>query len=58
MANQEDFIKLIQKNDGILFKVSGLYSDNYVDGNDLRQEMIYQLWKSYDSFKSQSIIST
>ena len=58
MANQEDFIKLIQKNEGILFKISGLYSNNIADGNDLRQEMIYQLWKSFDSFKGQSKIST
>ncbi len=58
MANQEDFIRLIQKNEGILFKVSGLYSDNSADGQDLRQEMIYQLWKSYASFKGQSKIST
>jgi len=58
MANQENFIKLIQKNEGILFKISGLYSDNITDGNDLRQEMIYQLWKSYDTFKGQSKIST
>ncbi len=58
MAKQEKFIKLIQKNEGILFKISGLYSDNMADGNDLRQEMIYQLWKSYDTFKGQSKIST
>ncbi len=58
MANQEDFIKLIQNNEGILFKISGLYSDNCAAGQDLRQEMIYQLWKSYDSYKGQSKIST
>jgi len=58
MVNQKDFIRLIQKNEGILFKVSGLYSDNKTDGQDLRQEMIYQLWKSYASYKGQSKIST
>jgi len=58
MAKQKEFIKLIQKNEGILFKISGLYSDNVADGKDLRQEMIYQLWKSYDTFKGLSKIST
>ncbi len=58
MTNQKDFIQLIQNNEGILFKISGLYSNNSTESQDLRQEMIYQLWKSYASFKGQSKIST
>ena len=58
MTNQKDFIQLIQNNEGILFKISGLYSNNSTESQDLRQEIIYQLWKSYASFKGQSKIST
>jgi RNA polymerase sigma-70 factor (ECF subfamily) len=58
MIRQNDFTDLIQKNEGILIKISGLYSDNYDDAKDLRQEMILQLWKSYTSFKGNSKIST
>ena len=32
--------------------------DNADDQNDLFQEIVYQLWKSYDSFKQQSQFST
>jgi RNA polymerase sigma-70 factor (ECF subfamily) len=58
MPNEENFVKLIKDNEGILFKISTLYTDNDHDGQDLRQEMIYQLWKSFDSFSGKSKIST
>ncbi len=32
--------------------------DNADDQNDLFQEILYQLWKSYDNFKQQSQFST
>ena len=58
MNNQKYFMNFIQKNEANLFKISRLYSDNSTDGQDLRQEMICQLWKSYGSYKGLSKIST
>ncbi|HCY82652.1 MAG TPA: sigma-70 family RNA polymerase sigma factor, partial [Xanthomarina gelatinilytica] len=46
------------QNEGILFKVSTLYTNSDADVQDLRQEMIYQLWRSFDSFKGNSKRST
>ena len=43
---------------GILFKISKMYMDNRDDQEDLFQEIIVQLWKSYDSFKNESLFST
>lgn len=43
---------------GILFKISKMYMDNSEDQNDLFQEIIAQLWKSYDSFKNESQFSS
>ncbi len=58
MPNQEYFVELIKENQGILYKISSLYTNNEADRQDLRQEMIYQLWKSFDSFSGKSKIST
>ena len=58
MPNEKQFIALIKQNEGILHKISNLYADNTVDREDLRQEMIYQLWRSFDSFKGKSQIHT
>ena len=35
-----------------------VYTNNTDDKNDLVQEIIYQLWKSFDSFNHQSSLST
>ena len=58
MPNQEQFVQFINENEGILFKVSTLYTNSNADVQDLRQEMIYQLWRSFDSFKGNSKRST
>ena len=58
MKKQEEFINTIQENSGIIYKAAALYSSNAQDKEDLVQEIIYQLWKSYDSFQHHSSIST
>jgi len=35
-----------------------MYMDNPADEEDLKQEILYQLWKSYDRFKGESAFST
>ncbi len=58
MNRKEDFTKAILDYQGLLYKISLLYTDNPQDREDLYQEMVYQLWKSYDSFKAFSKLST
>ena len=58
MKNQKEFLNLMDQNKGILHKISRMYMDNPEDRNDLIQEIIYQLWKSYDKFKGDSQFST
>lgn len=48
----------IESHKGIIYKVSKVYFDHPEDQEDLRQEIIYQLWHSYDSFRSESQFST
>lgn len=48
----------IESHKGILYKVSKMYMDTHDDQQDLFQEIICQLWKSYDSFRNESQFST
>ena len=58
MNPKEDFTKAILDHQGLLYKISLLYTDNPQDREDLYQEIVYQLWKSYDSFNAFSKLST
>ncbi|MEO8237373.1 MAG: RNA polymerase sigma factor [Flavobacterium sp.] len=55
---EQEFLKRIESHKGILYKVSKMYMDNSDDQQDLFQEIICQLWKSYDSFRNESQFST
>lgn len=52
------FIAAIKENEGFIFKIAAVYTNSTDDKNDLVQEIIYQLWKSYDSFTQKSKLST
>lgn len=56
--DQPAFLDTIQQHQGILHKLCRLYRDTREDREDLFQEMIYQLWKSYSSFEGHARIST
>ncbi|MEO7212944.1 sigma-70 family RNA polymerase sigma factor [Mucilaginibacter sp.] len=58
MLNETDFLQITRKHEGILHKICRLYRDSPEDREDLFQEIIYQLWKAYPSFKGQAEIST
>lgn len=55
---EPEFLTRIEKHKGILYKVSKMYMDNHDDQQDLFQEIVCQLWKSYDSFRNESQFST
>ncbi|MFE3867402.1 RNA polymerase sigma factor [Flavobacterium sp. LS2P90] len=55
---EPEFLNRIEKHKGILYKVSKMYMDNHDDQQDLFQEIVCQLWKSYDSFRNESQFST
>lgn len=57
-SRQTDFSKLIKENQGLIIKVSRLYTNSLEDEQDLFQEIVLQLWRSYASFKGNSKIST
>ena len=57
-SKQKEFSQLIKANQGLIIKVSRLYTNSLEDEQDLFQEIVLQLWRSYDSFKGHSKIST
>lgn len=55
---KEAFLNIVTKNQGIIHKVCGVYCDTIEDREDLFQEILSQLWRSYPSFRNESKIST
>ena len=55
---KEAFVQLIQQNKGMIFKVCNSYCGNKDDVNDLSQEIIYNLWKSFSSYNPDFKFST
>ncbi len=58
MQQQEVFVQLIKENEGIIYKITRAYARDREDQKDLYQEVVYQLWKSFESFKGNSKRST
>ena len=58
MHIKKEFIQKIKDNEGIIYKVARIYSNNREDLKDLYQEIVYQLWKSYKTFNGESKFST
>ena len=55
---EKEFIKLIQKHQGILHKICNVYFYCNSYKEDYYQEILIRLWKSFPSFKNQSAFST
>lgn len=53
-----DFLVVIERNKGILYKVANSYCQITEDRKDLIQEIILQLWKSYDNYNDKYKHST
>jgi RNA polymerase sigma factor (sigma-70 family) len=58
-SNKESkFLDLVKKHKGILYKISRMYADEPGDREDLQQEIMIQLWKSFENFSEESAFST
>jgi len=52
------FLDLVEKHQAIIHKICILYSGQWFSRDDLSQEIILQLWKSYPNFRNESAFST
>lgn len=55
---EQEFLQLINQNQGIVWKVCHLYGRNETDKEDLYQEIVIQLWKAFSSFRDEAKFST
>jgi RNA polymerase sigma factor (sigma-70 family) len=58
MYTKEEFVKIIKENEALIYKIVRVYTSGREDEQDLYQEIIYQLWKSFPSFRNDAKIST
>lgn len=58
MNKEKEFLDLIEVHKGIMYKISRMYTQDETTREDLFQEILYQLWRSFDSFKKESQFST
>lgn len=55
---EKEFLHIIKENQGIIHKVCNIYCNDQDDRDDLFQEIVAQLWKSFSSFREESKFST
>ena len=55
---QDAFIRLVNDNRGILYKICRMYGATEPDRQDLFQEIVIQLWRAYPGFRGDSKFST
>ena len=58
MQQNEAFIEHIKDHEALIYKITKVYTDTREDEQDLYQEIVYQLWKSFPYFRNESRIST
>ncbi|MCO4294687.1 sigma-70 family RNA polymerase sigma factor [Solitalea sp. MAHUQ-68] len=56
--SKEEFLLLLEKNKGLIYKVANSYCKNNEDRKDLVQEIIIQLWRSFDRYDHNYKLST
>jgi len=55
---KDKFTDEVLMHQGLIHKICRMYRDNREDQEDLFQEIVYQLWKSYPRFQGKSKITT
>lgn len=58
MSKESAFTQIIKKHEGVIFKITTIYTNTIEDQKDLYQEIVYQLWKSFDRYRGEAKIST
>lgn len=56
--SEEEFLDAVHKNQGLVHKICSIYRDSKEDREDLFQEIVYQLWKSFPKFRGNSKFGT
>lgn len=57
-TDQDQFLELVERHKGILYKVANAYCANPDDRADLMQDILIQLWLSFERFDGRTQFST
>lgn len=55
---EQEFLNQLTSNEDMVHKICNIYASSYEEKQDLKQEIIYQLWRSYPSFRGESKFQT
>lgn len=55
---EKEFLAIVSQYQPMLYKIVRLYRDSVEDREDLFQEIVFQLWKSYPNFRGEAQIKT
>ena len=55
---KHNFIRIVESNQGIIRSLCKVYYPGVEDQKDVFQDIVLQLWKSFESFRGESKIST
>ncbi|MGZ5222324.1 MAG: RNA polymerase sigma factor [Chitinophagaceae bacterium] len=56
--SEKDFLERVRENQGIIYKLVGLYASDAEEKKDLYQEVLLQAWKGWPSFRGEAKFST
>lgn len=56
--NESEFLRQIKDNQGIIYKLVGLYAIDTEHKKDLYQEILLQTWKAYPNYRQDAKFST
>lgn len=55
---EKHFLDTIERNKHSILRICNIYATKYIEPNDLFQDVVYAIWKSYSSFNNNSAINT
>ena len=55
---ERQFLTIIEKNKHSILRICKVYASKYIEPEDLFQDVVYNIWKSYTSFDDKSNIDT
>jgi len=55
---EKEFLDMVRQYNRVIYKVSSFYIDDKTGLEDMYQEIVLNLWKSYPSFRGESVHST
>ena len=58
MGKEATFKTIIKAPEGVNYQLARVYTNTNADQKDLYQEIVYELWKSFDTFRGEAKVST